>query len=350
MKYFLILSTVIFFVCFLAWFCVYVPKDSNFSGQRDFLIEKGQSVEEISHNLKEQGFIMHGLCFRAYLLLQGKAKEIKAGRYELSLEMNIPEIAEKVISGDTIKKTIILIEGWNLRDIGWYFENQGMFMAEEFFEITGFPETDYSSAKDLPAPMDFSEEFDFLKDKPKNVGLEGYLFPDTYYISEQRTANNEQEIGNIIRKILTNFDEKLSSELRQEITSQNKTIFEIITMASLLEKEVRTIEDKKIVSGILSNRLEIGMPLQVDATIAYITGKKETKISLEDLKIDSPFNTYKHKGLPLGPIANPGFESILAAIYPEENEYFYYLSTPQGETIFNKTLDGHNRDKAKYLK
>ncbi len=149
---------------------------------------------------------------------------------------------------------------------------------------------------------------------------------------------------------MTNFGEKLNSDLRQEIIAQNKTIFEIITIASLIEKEVRTVEDKKIVSGILGNRLEIGMPLQVDATIVYITGEKSTGVSLEDLKVDSRFNTYKYKGLPLGPISNPGLESILAAIYPEENGYFYYLSTPEGKTIFNKTLDGHNRDKAKYLK
>jgi len=357
MKYFLILLTVIFLICFSLWYCIYVPKDSNFSEQRDFLIENGQSVEEISYNLEEQGFVRYGVFFRMYLLLQDRAGEIKAGRYELSPRMNIPEIAEKIISGNVLKKTITIIEGWNLRSVGWYFENQGMFMAEEFFEIAGFPQTDYSSAKDLPLPMDFSQGFDFLKDKPKDVGLEGYLFPDTYYISEPCTTlgtgqaiDNKQEIESIIRKMLTNFGEKLNSELRQEIAAQGKTIFEIITTASLIEREVRTIEDKKTVAGVLYNRLEIGMPLQVDATIAYILGKESEKIFLEELKIDSRFNTYKYKGLPLGPISNPGLESILAAIYPEENEYFYYLSTPAGETIFNKTLSGHNRDKAKYLK
>ncbi|MEA3344401.1 MAG: endolytic transglycosylase MltG [Patescibacteria group bacterium] len=357
MKYFLIFLTIIFLICFfllfLVWFCIYVPKDSNFSTQRNFLIENGQSVEEISHNLEEQGFIKHSVFFGAYLLFQGKSGEIKAGNYELSLKMNIPEIVEKFISGDTTKKTITIIEGWDLRDIGWYFENQGMFIAEEFFEITGFPKTDYSSVKDLPIPIDFSEEFDFLKDKPKNVGLEGYLFPDTYYINELASSEataGKAEIEDIVRKMLVNFGEKLNPDLRQEIAVQDQTIFEIITMASLIEKEVRTIEDKKIVAGILYNRLEIGMPLQVCATIAYITGKKSIQTSLDDLTVDSRFNTYKYKGLPLGPISNPGFESILATIYPKESEYFYYLSTPEGKTIFNKTLDGHNRDKAKYLK
>ena len=105
-----------------------------------------------------------------------------------------------------------------------------------------------------------------------------------------------------------------------------------------------------MVSGILWKRLENGIPLQVDATISYITGKKTTEISKEETEIDSPYNTYKYKGLPLGPICNPGLESILASIYPEDSEYLYYLSTPTGETIFSKTLQEHNLAKAKYLK
>jgi UPF0755 protein len=121
-------------------------------------------------------------------------------------------------------------------------------------------------------------------------------------------------------------------------------------MASLLEKEVKSLEDKKIVSGILWKRLENNMPLQVDATISFITGKKDANISIEETKIDSPYNTYKYRGLPLGPICNPGLESIIAAIYPETSNYWFYLSTPEGKTIFSKTLDEHNIAKQKYLK
>jgi UPF0755 protein len=183
-----------------------------------------------------------------------------------------------------------------------------------------------------------------LKDKPKSLNLEGYIFPDSYKIRKEET------IEDIINKTLQNFDKKVTPELRQEIEKQNKTIFEIITMASLLEKEVKTLEDKKIVSGILWKRLENNMPLQVDATISFITGKKDANISIEETKIDSPYNTYKYKGLPLGPISNPGLESIIAAIYPESSDYWYYLSTPEGETVFSKTLEEHNIAKAKYLK
>ena len=121
-------------------------------------------------------------------------------------------------------------------------------------------------------------------------------------------------------------------------------------MASLLEKEVRTIEDKRLVAGILERRLRIGMALQVDASVSYITGKKTTRVTKEDLDTDSFYNTYEYPRLPLGPIANPGMESIQAALDPIESEYLYYLSTPDGETIFSETLEQHNEAKVTYLR
>ena len=149
---------------------------------------------------------------------------------------------------------------------------------------------------------------------------------------------------------MENFGAKLLPEIREEISRQEKTIFEIITMASLIEKEVRTLEDKKIVSVILWKRLDVEMPLQVDATIAYLTGKKTTRVSLEELKIDSPYNTYKYRGLPLGPIANPGIESITAAVEPGKTDFWFYLSKPDGTTVFSRNLDEHNAAKNKYLR
>ena len=121
-------------------------------------------------------------------------------------------------------------------------------------------------------------------------------------------------------------------------------------MASIIEKEVRTSEDKKLVSGILWKRWGIGMPLQADATVVYASGKKNGYVTFEDLKIQSPYNTYLHIGLPVGPISNPGLESIVAAIYPQSSDFWYYLSKPSGETVFSKTLAEHNNAKIKYLK
>ena len=326
---------------------IYLCKD-NSGIEQVFLIKKGNSIKEVVFNLEEQELIKNKNFFFIYVFLKGDSKKIKAGEYIISSSQPISRIADKFVKGDTIKEKITIIEGWNIRDIAWYFENKGMFQAEEIFEITGFPLVDYSKIKDLPFPKDFSDEFSFLKDKPKNVGLEGYLFPDTYEIGKQALVNNEL-IEEIIKRTLRNFNEKLNSDLQEEIVKQDKSIFEVITMASLLEKEVRSIEDKKIVSGILWKRLKNKVALQVDATIAYITGEKESNGFKQDVKIDSPYNTYKYRGFPLGPICNPGLDSILASIYPKDSEFWYYLSTPEGETIFSKNLKEHNIARVKYL-
>ncbi len=335
---------VILFSGFLIWWAIFLPKNPYSLPPEEFLIEKGERVREIALNLEKEGLIKNRYFFYFYTFLTGKTKKLQAGKYSLTSNNSIAKIVRKFATGDVIKEKITIIEGWNLKDIGWYFENRGMFQVEEFFELVGFPMIDYSQTTNLPGPEDFSGEFNFLKNKPQNLGLEGYLFPDTYEISSEGT------IEEIIKKILANFDKKLTSDLREEISKQNKSIFEIVIMASLLEKEVRTLEEKKQVSGVLWKRLKSRIPLQVDATIIYITGKKTTKVLRTETQINSPYNTYKYLGLPVGPICNPGIESIKAAIYPKDSDFWYYLSTPDGETIFSKTLEEHNIAKAKYLK
>lgn len=346
----LVLCSLFLVLLFFVWTGIYFPKDASSTQSKLFLVEKGQGLFQVSENLQIQEIVKNKFLFAFYVIFKGNQAKLQAGEYFLSPAMNIVDVADKILSGDTASIIITIPEGWNLRDIGWFLEREGMFQAEELFEQTGFPLIDYSQDTGLPPPKDFSKEFDSLKDKPKNLSLEGYLFPDTYFIRGQSAENNEQAIEEIIRKMLENFDKKLIPELRLEIKRQGKTIFEIITMASLLEKEVRTLEEKKVVAGILWKRLNSKIPLQVDATISYITGKKTTKISREETKIDSPYNAYKYGGLPLGPICNPGIESIVSAIYPEGSEYWYYLSTLQGETIFSRTLKEHNIAKARYLK
>jgi len=282
-----------------------------------FLIKKGQGIKEISLNLKKENLIRDRLAFFVYVFLKGDSKKLQAGQYLLSSNQTVPEIVHKFVSGDVAKEKITIIEGWNLRDIGFYLESKGICQAEELY--------------------DQAEEIYGLKN------LEGYLFPDTYEIKKG------QSLEEIINKMLDNFNKKIEP-WRDEISNRGLTLHEVITMASLLEKEVKSFEDKKIVSGILWKRLKNGIPLQVDATITYITKKKTTKIPKKDLEIDSPYNTYKYKGLPPGPICNPGMESIIAAIRPTETDYWYYLSTPEGKILYSKTLSEHNKKKAKYLK
>ncbi|MCK4781327.1 endolytic transglycosylase MltG [Candidatus Parcubacteria bacterium] len=302
-----------------------------------FEIKQGNGLIEIAEDLKKQGFIQMELPFCAFVSWKEKSRQLKAGVYSFRTDDTFLTIAEKIINGENYKIKITIPEGFTLEQIDSR-------LAENVTR---------SDLVTLDAGW-FKDEFEFLKDAPENdslgndslgnVNLEGFLFPDTYYFSGQE--NPEQ----ITKIFLDNFDEKLTLELRQEIEKQNKTIFEIIIMASLIEKEVRTFEDKQIVSGILWKRLNAKMPLQVCATIAYITGKNTVKTSTEETQIDSPYNTYKYLGLPIGPICNPGLDSIKVAIYPKDSAYWYYLSAPTGETIFSKNLEQHNIAKAKYLK
>jgi UPF0755 protein len=322
---------------FYFWYSIYFPVKAGVKKEIIFEIEKGQGGKEISKNLKKEGLIRFGIPFRLYTYFKGVARKLQSGSYLLSPSMTIPQMVDKFVKGEVIKEKITILEGWSLKDIADYVENNNLGSKEELFQITGYPENQSGS-------KDYSDIFPFLKEKPANTNLEGYIFPDTYEIQR-----NEKTLETIIIKALKNFDKKLNSDLRQEIKRQNKTVFDILIMASLLEKEVKTFEDKKIVAGILWKRREHGWPLQVDATLTYLTGKKSSELTKEDLELPSPYNTYKYSWLP-GPICNPGLDSILAAIYSEKSNYWYYLSTPDGETIFSKTLQEHNFFKAKYLK
>lgn len=310
-------------------FCwqVYFPVKLNSAEKIEFSALKGQGDDEIAKELEKQGIIKSNYFFRLYVVVSGNHSRLQAGKYSLSPAMTIPEIVKKFVLGDVIKQKIIILEGWDIKDIEKYFVDEKVSSTQDFEEAL---------------KKDYSNEFDFLKEKPKNVSIEGYLFPDTYNVSLGEKAED------IVRLMLSNFNKKLNAGLREQIISQNKTVFEVITMASIIEKEVRTMDDKKIVSGIFWKRIDAGMALQSCATVNYITEKNDPGVSIKDTQIDSPYNTYKYKGLPKGPISNPGLDSILSAIYPTESKYWYYLSASNGKTIFSKTFAEHRAAQAKY--
>jgi len=249
------------------------------------------------------------------------------------------------------EETIQILEGWTMRDIGQYLETRGLYKNEDFLDITGFPQIDYRDNQTKPALNDFSTQFSFLEDKPKYYGLEGYLFPDTYRIYASST------VPEVIEKMLANFDKKLTAQMRADIKAQGKTIYEIITLASLVEKEApidyQTSDDRdaRIIAGIFLNRLHIGQGLQSDATLSYIYGDNKPAHTGAELENSSPYNTYKYRGLPPGPICNPGILAIKAAIYPIVTEYNYFL-TPKGKdtVVYARTYQEHLQNKYKYLK
>ena len=271
MRKFLILLVFILSGVLLAW-GIYGSKDSKSAERILFSVEKGQNLVMISKNLQKEGLIINKFFFEFYVFFTGSQMKLQAGQYYVSPAESAAKIAKKIISGDIAKITLTIPEGWTQKQI--------------------------EDTLNLKLPGD---------------NLEGYLFPDTYYFPVGVSGKEAAEI------MTANFNKK---------TADLKITKDAIIMASLIEKEVRTKEDKELVSGILWKRLGISMALQVD----------------------SEMWTYKNRGLPPSPISNPGLESILAALNPKTSPYWYYLSTPEGQTIFSRTLEEHNIARAKYLK
>jgi len=259
---------------------IYLPKSSTSVEEKLFLVEKGQNLFQIGENLEREGLIKNKFFFGFYVLIKGGRAKLQAGEYSLTPSMNITEIAQKIISGEVAKMVVTIPEGFRVQQIE---ERLGLKLPGE--------------------------------------NLEGFLFPDTYQFPLRASGED------VVKKMRDNFEKKFTP-YRNEVSGAGLTPFQVVTMASLIEKEVKTKEDKELVSGILWKRFKSDMPLQVDAAM----------------------ETYERLGLPENPICNPGLESIKAAVYPKSSEYWYYLSTPEGETIFSKTLEEHNYAKSKYLR
>lgn len=313
------------------WWQIRIPFNENGgspggeAGKVIFKVEKGQSAETIAGNLVNEGLIENPFIFRLYVFLAVSQYALKTGEYELSPAMSIREIADAMILGGVNEILITIPEGFSLRQIEERLVSAGLAKSGQLIS--------FKYSENTPS---------ILSDKPKSSSLEGYLFPDSYRFFK------DADLPDIIGKMIGNLDKKLTPDFKLAIKNSGYTTYEILTMASLVEKEIRNEADRSTVAGILWKRLEAKIPLQVDATLIYVTDRNE--IFQADKKINSPYNTYYYRGLPKGPIANPGLSAIKAAIFPKPSPYWYYLSAKDGATIFSKTLEEHNRNKAIYLK
>jgi len=320
----LVFLVVIFVSIIIFWWQIRMPL--NPTGEtKIFKVEKGDSAKVIAENLKNAGLIKNPFLFRLYVFLSLSQYSLKPGEYEFSSKTPIRDIGDTLVLGGANEVIITIPEGFNLKQIEDRLVEAGLTKQNEL--------VDYKFLKDaLP----------ILSDKPKSASLEGYLFPDTYRFFKDAT------LSDVISKMIDNLSNKLTPDLKAAIKNSSYSTYEVLTMASLIEKEIPKDSDRSIVAGILWKRLKAGVPLQVDATLVYIAGRNE--LYEADKKINSPYNTYLHRGLPKGPIANPGLSAIKAAIFPETSPYWYYLSAKDDTTVFSKTLGEHNRNKANYLK
>ncbi len=335
----LIVLIVIFYAIFHS--LAYNSRVSESNLVQLFEIEKNEGAKTIGSNLAEANLIKNKYYFYFYLRSESLTQKIQAGNYELSPDMTVQEIAQKIVKGE-IKEAyekLIIPEGFTNAKIIERIKELDPKLAQEFEEIVNCK----CQTGAVCACENIQNKYSFLSSLPIGVDFEGYLFPDTYFVYP------EDDAIKLATKFFNNFDEKITPEIIQSIEDQGKTLHEIVTMASVVEKEVRSDADKKIVAGIFWNRVNDNYLLQSCATLAYVLGEDKKQYTIEDTQIDSPYNTYQNIGLPPGPVSNPGLKSIEASILPEKSNYYYFLSDPKtSETVFSKTLEEHNFNKAKY--
>lgn len=277
-------------------------------------VENGMTLREVADALEKENVIRSPLLFKGAVVLMNGNGTVLSGDYFFNSRPTFLSVAWRVARGvfglAPVKVTIP--EGANVFEVAWLAAKKlDKFDAKEFIRI---------AQKD-----------------------EGYLFPDTYHFLPNAEA------AEVYRTMRDNFDKKIKP-LETAIKDSGKSMHDIITMASLLEEEARASDTRRLIAGILWKRLDMGMALQVDATFVYINGKNTFELTLADLADDSsPYNTYAHKGLPPGPISNPGLDSIVAALYPKENPYLFYLADLSGVTHYSRTFDEHKEKKFRYL-
>ena len=288
----------------------------------DFNIESGQGVEEIAQNLYQKGLIRSAALFQLYTALSDLSDKLQAGEYQIPQNLNTKEVPELLQHGKFEEK-LTFIEGWRREEMAEYINKQKTKNNEQ---LTGD---------------------DFLRE---TEGIEGYLFPDTYFISRETTAEE------LVKMMRENFGNRIKRD-EEGLKRIGISFEEAVIIASIIEREASAAEDKPIVAGILIKRYLNDWPLQVDATIQYALGYQtagktlwKKNLTEDDLEIDSPYNTYKHPGLPPTPICNPGLDSLEAALNPEETDYWYYLSDSEGKMHYSITNDEHNESVVEYVR
>lgn len=243
---------------------------------------------------------------------------------------------------------VTIIPGWNLRQIAEDWTEKGIVKnADAFFEIFGRPAYNYKAHGEKAPVYSLANDSawaELFSDKPDNVSYEGYFYPDTYRIYADGTLEE------LMTKIFSNLNKKITPEIRSAVKQQNKSFYEVLTMASVVQKETPTKEEMSMVADIFWRRYNKNWALQSCATVNYITGKNDPGVSSEDKDADSLFNTYKYPGLPLGAISNPSVEAVKAVISPTPNKYWYFMSGTDGTTHWAATLDEHNANVYKYLR
>lgn len=291
-------------------------------------IPDNSSCGEIGELLFSHGLVRGPRLVSFYARLRGVDQDLKPGRYSFKSSQSLPEIVTALVAGPPDLAAFTVPEGFSIRQMTYMLEQRGIVNGERFKE-----------ALDAARNSDTG----FLKDLPPGVGLEGYLFPDTYYVD----GNTDER--QIVEMMLNRFGYEIKRlDFEKKAAAVNLTLHQAVTVASLIEGEAAVDGERPLIASVIYNRLRLGMPLQIDATVKYALGGSPEKIYYKDLQVDSPYNTYRVDGLPPGPINSPGEASLLAAVNPARTDYLYYVSRRDGTHAFSSSLEEHNANKIKY--
>lgn len=311
-KLFFIFS-LIFLVTILFLTAIYFPLVENSTIQKIINIPSGTNAKEIVHILEKNEIIRkNNYLFIILIKLSKLEDKLKFGEYNLSPSLNMLQILNKLARGEIVVYKITIPEGYTSIQIAELLDKKEIVEKESFLKLVKYGEKSW----------------------------EGYLFPDTYEVPKKYGAEN------MFKLMLSNFEQvAVDNKLINKAEQTGFTMDEIITLASIIEKEAKFAEEKRQISSVFHNRLKSGMKLQSCATIQYILGKPKEKLEESDLEIESPYNTYLYKGLPPGPICNPGIDSIIAALEPANEDYLYFVLGDNGRHIFSKTYEEHLKNK-----
>lgn len=286
-------------------------------GLRLVRVQPGMSARQIGQKLERMGIIRSASAFEWIVRFKGWSSRLQPGSYEFSPSMPPQEVARLIAEGKVATSWVTIPEGYTLRQIAQLMEQKGIAPAEEFLRLATQEGDTFRASFPLP----------------KN--LEGYLFPNTYRLPQGTGARSA------IQAMVSLLEREVYQKYRAEIETSGFTFHEILTIASLIEREAKTEQDRPLISAVIRNRLRRGMRLEIDATVLYALGKHKPRVLYRDLEVDSDYNTYRRKGLPPGPIANPGVACIEAALRPAEVDYLYYVARPDGSHLFTRTLQEH---------
>jgi UPF0755 protein len=298
-----------------------------------FVVEPGESAATVAARLEELGLVTDGELFRMFIRYHEIDASLEAGEYVLRPNMTMAEIAETLQHARIEEVTVTIPEGWRAEQVAQILAKENIIDGDEFMALVRGGKFDYS----------------LLQDRPEESSLEGYLFPETYRIPAQAEAED------LIERMLSTLEERFTPEMRQLAVERGMTIYEVMTLASIVEREAMIAEERPLIAGVFWNRLEQGMYLRADPTVQYAKGYDATtgqwwaSVTPEDWEgVDSPYSTYLYPGLPPGPICSPGLSAIQAVLEPADTEYLFFLAKGDGSHVFAVTYEEHLQNQELY--